>query len=283
MHPFIICLSEQGPCLGSYPVLVAAGMVTAVLISYRAALRAGLNANDFLDLLIVLLLSSWIGAKLVFVIVNHGQFSQKPWEALYVWSEGHVFIGGFLIACIAGIVFCRRRNLDVLSAADVLAPAIALGHGIGRIGCLLGGCCFGAPVKGEWGIRFVPGSLAYETFEGLGLIEKGAASTPPLWPVQPVEAVFLLFMGLGLHFMLKYRKWSGQVFCVYLAAYGTGRFLLELVRGDIFRGFISDGFSWPALNRLLSIPPYLPNIGSTSQVLGLVMVIAGIGLWVRYR
>ena len=96
--------------------------------------------------------------------------------------------------------------------ADVLAPSIALGHGIVRIGCFLNGCCFGKPAS--WGIVF-------------SHTDKVARQ-----PTQLYEAAAGVLLFFALTAWEKRKRFEGELIAIYVAAYGLTRFLIELVRDD---------------------------------------------------
>jgi phosphatidylglycerol:prolipoprotein diacylglycerol transferase len=161
-------------------------------------------------------------------------------------------------AVIAAVVLLRRYNLPALRSFDVLSPSLALGHAIGRIGCLLAGCCWGARCELPWAITYTNPVAA----ERLG--------TPlhvSLHPFPVYSALFNITLYLVLAGYFKRQPAPGRVFGSYLVLYGLGRFVLEWTRGDAARGFVLNG----AL--------------STSQLIsiGLIGVGTALHIWVGRR
>jgi len=155
-------------------------------------------------------------------------------------------------------VLLRRYKLAALPTFDVIVPSLALGHSIGRIGCLMAGCCWGAACDLPWAITYTDPVAA----ERLG--------TPLFRPVHPFpiyEALFNFGLYLLLAALFKRRLAAGRVFATYLVLYGIGRFLLEWTRGDAMRGFVLGG------------------ILSTSQLISLGLIVVGVGLhlWISRR
>lgn len=111
----------------------------------------------------------------------------------------------------------KGRTVKIYDRLCDLAPAIPAGHCLGRIGCFLGGCCFGKPTDCVFGVVFPEGSLPYEYYGGAVAVH----------PTQLYEAAFLLALFLFLLFCGK--KYG---FPLYLILYGTGRFFLEFLRND---------------------------------------------------
>src|ERR1035438_9824628 len=111
----------------TYGVLVALAFLVALSVIARLARRAGLNSDAVVNLGILCGLSAIVGAKIMMFLVD------IPY---YVRNPGEIF------------------SMASLQAADVFAPGIALGHGIGRLGCFAAGCCWGRPTKLPWGVTF---------------------------------------------------------------------------------------------------------------------------------
>jgi phosphatidylglycerol:prolipoprotein diacylglycerol transferase len=159
---------------------------------------------------------------------------------------------------VAAVVLLRRYNLSALPSFDVLSPSLALGHAIGRIGCLLAGCCWGSSCDLPWAITYTSPVAA----ANLG--------TPLHQPLHPFPVYSSLF-NFGLYALLaayyRRRPAAGRVFATYLILYGIGRFILEWSRGDAVRGFVFGG----AL--------------STSQMISIALILTGAGLhvWISRR
>lgn len=125
----------------------------------------------------------------------------------------------------AGFLYarCGKKKLDLAAYTDMVAPAVPLFHMFGRIGCFLGGCCYG--VESDFGFVFEH-----------SLVE--AANGVRRFPVQLVEAGFNLLLFAVLAWLLKKGVCKGKLFLLYLLAYSVGRFVLEFWRGDAYRGFL---------------------------------------------
>jgi len=142
----------------------------------------------------------------------------------YIFGE-IVFYGGFIGGLIAIIIFCRKLKIKIVPLFDIFAPALAFAHAIGRLGCLLGGCCFGLEVSPTH-----PFSIIYPP------ISLSAPPGIPLLAVPLIEAVFLFALAIVLVIVCLVRKKPGLSASIYLLVYPIGRFILEYFRGDIVRG-----------------------------------------------
>lgn len=216
-----------------YGLCVAAGFWLGAWTAARRAPRAGIRADTVWDLLWVLIVAGIVGARVLYVATYwERDFKNEPWsEVLMVHHGGLVFHGGFVGATLAGFAWCRLKKVPGWRMADILAPGLALGHAIGRIGCLINGCCYGRRCDLPWSIRY-PGSY--------GLPDAR------LHPTQVYETLLGLALAAGLAWWFGRRKFEGQVFALYLLAYAVIRSFVELFRGDYPASTITLGFLTPA-------------------------------------
>ncbi len=150
MHP-VIC--QLGPVtVYSYGLMMAVAVVVCAFLMSRDARREGLPAEMVYDLVFFTVAGGILGARLFYVILNLSYFLKHPLEIVMLQHGGLAFQGGLVAGVASALIFIRRRNLPLLKTLDLLAPYLALGHAIGRIGCFLNGCCYGRPVS--WGIYF---------------------------------------------------------------------------------------------------------------------------------
>jgi phosphatidylglycerol:prolipoprotein diacylglycerol transferase len=175
-----------------------------------------ISPSQATDLACVALLGGIVGARVFFALLHWEFFVQAPLAFFALWQGGLVWYGGFAGGLLATWWYARRHRLPLLPLADLYAPALALGHAIGRVGCFLNGCCFGRPTEAWCGIAVpgVPGRVL---------------------PVQLMEALGLFFLYLALRSLQQPARLGsrpGGLFGLYLCAYGVLRFALEYVRGD---------------------------------------------------
>ena len=170
----------------------------------------------------------------------HRQFQGHWIDVIRIDKGGLVFYGGFIIALIVVILYCRWKKLQMLKVLDIYAPAVAFGHVFGRIGCFLQGCCFGRPVEpgSIWPSVVFPAGSAPAAFYPANPADIYSAGTKcvsesmPLVPVQLYESLCNLVIGILLIWLLRKLKCPGRVGVVYLVAYAVMRFSLEFLRGD---------------------------------------------------
>ena len=157
---------------------------------------------------------------------------------------GGVFYGGLILSTIVGLLLVRRYKLPVWGVADVYAPGIALGHVIGRLGCLMAGCCYGRPTDVPWGLTFTSPAAAANAGTPLG---------EPLHPTQLYDAgAELLILIFLLVFERRGKRFAGRTFWLYMLLYAISRFIIEIYRGDN-RGTMA-GMSTSQFVSLLVVP-----------------------------
>ena len=152
MHPVLFELGNWP--VYSYGVLLAAAYLAGLQMAVVRARHAGIDPARMMDFGIYIIIAALVGAKLMLVVVDFGYFRQNPKELLSLARAGGVFYGGLIAAVGVGFWLVRKYQLPVWTTGDLAAPGIALGHVIGRLGCLMAGCCFGRPTTLPWGITF---------------------------------------------------------------------------------------------------------------------------------
>ncbi len=213
------------PFLPTYGFLLAVGFLIALKVAASRGKRQGIEANLTLDLGLYILISALLGAKLLLLIVDWDHYSQDP---LTLIRSGGVFYGGLIAAVVTSIFFIYKHRLPVWKICDIMAPSIALGHAIGRLGCFSAGCCYGKPTTLPWGIMFTDPYAREITGVPLGI---------GLHPTQLYDAGAETLIFLFLILLALKKRFDGQIFWAYVATYSTARFIIEFFRGDM-RGFV---------------------------------------------
>lgn len=190
--------------------MVALGFIGAVVHWNALARRQHLPEGLGSDLGLIVIVGGILGARLAYILANLDHYLAHPLEMLRIDQGGLIFYGGFILAALAVIAFARLRNLPLLALGDFTLSAMPLGHAMGRAGCFLNGCCYGAPSEVPWA-TYAAGAMRH--------------------PVQLYETAFNLLLYATLHLLLR-RGRPGQVSAVYMMAYGAWRFGIEFLRGD---------------------------------------------------
>lgn len=247
MHPILFSVGDWP--VYSYGVLLAAAYLIGLQLGVVRARRAGVDPARVMDLGIYLIIAALVGAKLMLIAVDWEYFRAQPRELLSLVRAGGVFYGGLIAAVAVGLWLVRRYKLPPWSTADLMAPGIALGHVVGRFGCLLAGCCYGRPTDVSWAITFTDPLAATNVGTPLGI---------PLHPTQLYDAgAELLILGVLLFTERKGRPFAGRTFWAYLLLYGVSRFIIEFYRGDANRGTVLADLSTSQFVSLLLVPASL--------------------------
>jgi phosphatidylglycerol:prolipoprotein diacylglycerol transferase len=216
VHPVFL---QLGPlAIHTYGVLVALAFLFGLMWAARRAKRKGLDPAIVSDLGVWLILAAMVGAKLFHIIFCWDEFI-TAWraEGLKSLREGFVFYGGFLGASVATAAFVRQRHVPLWPLADAFAPAVALGHVLGRLGCFFNGCCYGYPSDVALAVRFPTGHIMHSA---------------PVHPTQLYEVAANLLILAGLLIWERRPRVAGQLWWLYVLAYGVARFAIEFWRGD---------------------------------------------------
>ncbi len=147
MHPILFTI--DGHIVWSYGFFITAGYLAGVVLFLVLARRDGLSAWTGVDIILWMLPSALVGAKLLFILTNWAQFIRHPSPIASGWS----FQGALFGALIVALILFRKRRLDPWQWLDTAAPALALIVAVGRVGCLMAGCCWGAPTELPWADR----------------------------------------------------------------------------------------------------------------------------------
>ena len=204
----------------SYGVIVVLSFLLALWMSTREAERKGVDPKLVQDFALYALLGGIVGARLYFVLFSAPRyFIEHPLEIFAVWSGGIGVIGSLMGGFIVAVWFCHKRNISLLRFGDTLVPGIALGQTFGQFACLLNGDSYGRTTDLPWAITYTdPRSMA--------------PLNRPLHPIELYEmaAYFLVFFLVSK--MRKHYRVDGFTFFIYLAGYGTARFVVDFFRGD---------------------------------------------------
>ena len=212
MYPVLLRLGSFE--VTSFGVMVALGAALGILLLRREMIRSGLDPAKGMDAALVGVLGGLAGAKLLYVAEHWGE----PLAETLLSRGGMSWFGGFTGGVAAGVAMIVWQRLPLMQVLSAVAPAMTLGHAVGRVGCFLVGDDYGRPTSLPWGIAFP---------EGL------PPTTDRVHPTQLYEMGALLALTVGLLALRKRGAGSRTVFGIYLVAAGTIRFLVELVRVNV--------------------------------------------------
>lgn len=227
MHP--ILFEVGGYPVAGYGTALLLAFVVGITVATRRARAQGLDADRVLDCSMLILVTSILGARLLWVLTHTEVFRgpQGSWlDAVNPFQSGGGFglvglsmLGGVVLALLSALAFFAYRRLPLWPYADVIMPSVLLGEGITRIGCFLNGCCFGLVCTAPWGVRFPDGSPAATLFPGAAV-----------HPAQ-LYASFLGFASFAfLIWLARRRPFPGAILFTSLVLIGGYRIALDFVR-----------------------------------------------------
>jgi phosphatidylglycerol:prolipoprotein diacylglycerol transferase len=280
-----------GEPIPAYFTFLLIGFAFATWLAARLAKKDGLDPNTFIDLGLFSVILGVLGARLLHVLVD-GYFwdyvhlctdpAQVAWEITVAqceraegiwdasrevcqpsrrdcfawaafWRGGLTYYGGLIAASAFGIWFLKREGVPIYRGMDIAAIGISLGLVFGRLGCFLGGCCFGTHTEQPFGVTFPPFSPASESQWRAGLIRAPHLPSLPVHPTQLYEAFgCLAITGFLLCWLRPKKRFDGQVMLAFIGLYAVLRFTLEFWRADERGEFLALSTS-----QLLAIPALL--------------------------
>lgn len=215
----------------TYGVMQAIAFFTAIFVAIRRAKKEDIDPNVIFDFAIWILVSVVIGARVWYVVEHISEYTENPFDVFKIWQGGLVFYGGFIGAIVGGLWFLKRRKLSFTKIGDIIAPSLAIGVAIGRIGCFLNGCCYGR-ISQRFGIPFPAKDFPPPYADQLrqGLIEPGATHSLPVIPTQSYSTLDNLVIFAILMLLSRRKPFQGFLIWLFFGLYGVHRFIIDFFR-----------------------------------------------------
>lgn len=208
-----------GLAIHTYGLMIAIGIILALVVVKKECQRLGVNGDKVVDILFWGIWAGIIGSRVFYILYFPEEFKNNFIEVFKIWKGGLVFHGGLIAAVPVVIYLFKKNNIPVTKTLDAVGLGIPLAHFFGRLGCFFAGCCYGEICYFPWAIRFThPLTIAPKNL--------------PLHPTQLYEAFLNLLLFIVLFSLRKKIKKTGMMFGIYLIGYGSIRFFVELFRGD---------------------------------------------------
>jgi phosphatidylglycerol:prolipoprotein diacylglycerol transferase len=244
MFPYFTVFERE---LGLYSLMILCGVFSCGIYACLMARKFDYDYSDLIIFMLFISIGVIIGSHLLYTIVNYNSIIyifenikkintfKKLFNVLNYLFGGSIFYGGLFGGLIAGYIISKNKYRNFF---DIGVTSIPLFHFFGRIGCFLGGCCYG--IESNIGFIYIKNPI----------IEANGVKR---FPVQIVEAVFDIALFFLLHYLLQHKKLKNKLLYVYLCIYAIGRFFIEFFRGDAYRGI------WFSL--------------STSQIISILIIV----------
>ncbi len=215
MYP-VIC--RIGPLsIYSYGFMLAMAVVVCSYLLSKDAQKNQVKPEVVYDLVFWIVVGGIIGARLFFIVLNLQFFIENPSEIIKIHNGGLSFQGSVIFGGLAAVWTIRKHKLKPLLMLDMIAPYLALGQSLGRVGCYLNGCCYGR--HAHWGVFF-------------------PYNSDVLHPTQLYSTIGLFFIFVYLLYFRNHSKLQGKTFVMYLMLASSLRFVVEFYRGDHFSTFL---------------------------------------------
>ncbi|MDO8886478.1 prolipoprotein diacylglyceryl transferase [Candidatus Oleimmundimicrobium sp.] len=208
MHPILFKIWPI--TVYSYGFALAGAFIIGFFLLTAELERKKIETGFAYDLVLAAIIGGVIGARFFYVLAHLDYFSKYPLQIFFI-QEGLVFYGGLAGGTLAVLSVVYRKKLPVSKIADAVAPCLAIGTAIGRIGCFLNGCCYGKPTNIFWAVKF----------PGVPLTRH---------PTQIYDLIYNLIIFCIIWSLRKKINKDGMIFWFYLFFYSIGRFSVEFFR-----------------------------------------------------
>jgi len=192
--------------------MIALALLICTIWLYIDSSRQGYNPEHILEVVVIAALSGLLGARLLYVAQHWSYYSSRWLEIFFTRYEGLSYLGALFGGTLAVFLWCRWRKISFLKLADLMAPYMALGYAIGRVGCFLNGCCYGKVSSVAWAL---PAAMVDNQLRH---------------PVQLYAAVGALIIFVILKLIRPVRPFVGFTTISLFALYGVLRFITEFFR-----------------------------------------------------
>ncbi len=243
--------------LSTYGLMMMLAFLAGIFLAVRRGKSRGIPKEFVENLSTAILLGSMLGARGLYVLTHVEEFRGDWWSVVNpIQPDGNfgiaglVLLGGVLAAIPVAIWYTRKSGHSVLDVIDLLSPSLALGMALGRVGCLLNGCCYGKSCDLPWALTYPEHSHLHS-----------------LGPVHPTQAYLIaadLLLMTILLLAARARRFPGQIFALFLICYSPARFFVEFLRDYEASMILGQLGSWSV---------------TTSQLLTLGMFAVGLVLY----
>jgi len=217
---------EIGPIsIHSYGLMIAAAFFVGLWYVHWRSKFEKLSFDRMLTICYIFIFAGVIGGRLSFVALHWEDYAGNvlsafnPFQGEHFGIAGLNLYGGVLLAVISALVYIWVKKMPLMAVFDLFAPTLGLGIGIGRIGCFLNGCCFGLPTDLPWGVHFPEDSIPYYYF-----------GDRAIHPSQLYTSLYGVIIFLLLNWLIKRKRFDGQVLAVLFMMESFFRYLVEYVR-----------------------------------------------------
>ncbi len=257
-----VALSIGGFNIYWYGVIIAAGMVLAMLFAFRNADDFGINSDRLIDVILVGAVMAIVCARIYYIVFAPFKY-ESIWQMIDIRQGGIAIYGAVIGAFVFGGLMAKIRRIPILPLFDLVGICFLIGQGVGRWGNFVNQEAFGSNTTLPWGM-YSEGTRSY--LMGSTVTVQNGVTIDPNLPVHPTFLYESIWCFVGFFLLFRYikkRKFNGDITLRYLVWYGAGRFWIEGLRTDSLM--------------------LVPSIGlRASQLVAGVAVVAGIAAEVYF-
>ena len=277
----LIPMAQESFKLEFYTVSIVLAFVVGVLVLENRTRLLGIPAANVYSVALSGAVAGLVGGHLFHIAMHWSDFTPFTKSGFDVvrllrlfafWDGGFVYYGTFLAAVTWGYLYCRFKKLPIVPFLDLVFPGMILAQAFGRVGCLMGGCCYGRLCSLPWAITF-PGRNPRQPRDhrlfyaqvNQHLIGVSEPRSLPVHPTQLYAVLWALAVFLFLYWLWPRRRFDGQILSLTLILTGTLRFCEECFRGD-------ERPLWP------TVAPF-----TVAQWVSIVLICSGIAALLYFR
>lgn len=236
MHPYLI--QTESFTVAAYPFFYGLALVISCVLFAQLSRRRGIPFRTAVNVWFIVAVAIIIGGRLLFILVHSPSTSFLDSMETFQ-SGGEALYGALACGMLAGVCVVRFWRLPLLPLLDAAAVSTPLGIAVGRIGCLMQGCCHGSITDGPLGVRYpkqidvhghVVGSLAYLRHLDMHRVRLTDNWSAPVHPVQVYESLYCVLLSVILYLLWRRRRLHGRLFCLMAGLYAVWRFTIEFLR-----------------------------------------------------
>lgn len=216
-----------------YGILIGLGVLAGLLVATKEAKRTGQNPEVYMDFLLYALIAAIIGARLYYVAFSWDEYKDNIMKIFATREGGLAIYGGVIGAVIAGVFYTKAKKIDFWVLADTSAPALILGQAIGRWGNFVNQEAFGGYTDSLFAMRLMKSNVYDIPQEVLNHIQiLDGIEYIQVHPTFLYESLWNVGVFIFLIWYRRHKKFTGEVFMMYLLGYALGRIWIEGLRTD---------------------------------------------------
>lgn len=228
-------ISVFGFDIAYYGITIAIAMIVGISIALHEAKRTGQNQDTYLDLLMLTMLTSVVGARIYYVIFSWSNYKDNLGEILNIRNGGLAIYGGIIAGVITVFIYSKITKMKFLQIADTVCMGLAAGQIIGRWGNFFNREAFGEYTNNLLAMQLPVSAVRKNEITSAmwnHVVTIGGVEYIQVHPTFLYEGLWNFMVLLFLFWFRKRKKFEGELFFCYLAGYGVGRFWIESLRTD---------------------------------------------------